>query len=184
MGWAQAMTADVIASFLALVLAIAATAKIYDSRSLRAALRTAGLNEVLVGLLVRFLPAAELIVAGALIVGNSTSVRLALPTAACLFAAFTLWILVMLARGLHPACGCFGVADESLGARSVARNLVLLALAVTALLLGRGTQPLLSPSLLSVITVTAGLTVVALGTALALNAQLIRKINQPTAGGS
>jgi hypothetical protein len=178
------LTADAIVLCLALVLAIASTAKIYDSRGLRDALHLGGLNDVLVGVLARLLPVAELMVAGALIVGSPASVRVALLTAACLFAAFTLWILVMLGRGLRPACGCFGVADESLGARSVGRNLVLLALAGTALLLRRGAQPLLSPSLVSLITVTAGLTIVALGTALALNAQLVRKSSEAAAGGS
>jgi uncharacterized membrane protein YphA (DoxX/SURF4 family) len=50
-----------------------------------------------------------------------------------LIAAFTLWIVVRLARDEHPPCACFGTLSVApLSARHLARNGVLLALAVVA----------------------------------------------------
>lgn len=179
------IAADAIAAFLGLVLAVAATAKIYDSRSLRDALRVGSMNRSVASALAAGLPAVELVVAGALMVGSSTSVRVALATSAGLFALFTLWILVMLARGLQPTCGCFGVAGETLGVKSVLRNAVLMGLAITGSLLARKRPPLLAPSPASLMIVTAGLAIVALGTALVLTApHLIWARDQLTAGES
>jgi hypothetical protein len=179
------IAANAIAAFLGLVLAVAATAKIYDSRSLRDALRVGSLNNAVAKALAAGLPAVELVVAGALVVGSSTSVQVALATSAALFALFTLWILVMLARGLRPTCGCFGVAGETLSVKSVLRNAVLMGLAIAGSLLARQRPPLLAPSAASLMIVTAGLSVVALGTAFVLTTpHLIWARDQLTPGES
>jgi hypothetical protein len=50
-----------------------------------------------------------------------------------LVAGFTVWIVVQLAAGRHPACACFGaVSTAPLSGWHVARNTVLIALGIVA----------------------------------------------------
>jgi hypothetical protein len=73
-----------------------------------------------------------------LLVGAALVSRLAEPVpavlAVTLLVAFTALIIVRLAHGEHPPCACFGAwSARPIGAAHVARNAVLLALAVLAL---------------------------------------------------
>jgi uncharacterized membrane protein YphA (DoxX/SURF4 family) len=53
-----------------------------------------------------------------------------------LFTLFTTLILVRLAQGRHPPCACFGAwSERPIGTGHVVRNLVLIAVAVTAAVL-------------------------------------------------
>ena len=56
---------------------------------------------------------------------------------AVLLAAFTVVLARPLLRGQHPVCACFGAwSAKPIGPASVARNLVLIALAVVAAVAG------------------------------------------------
>jgi hypothetical protein len=72
-----------------------------------------------------------------LVLGGALVVRLAMPVPAIaailLLVAFTVVIARRLAAGGHPPCSCFGAwSARPLGPAHVARNAVLLALAVLA----------------------------------------------------
>ncbi len=55
--------------------------------------------------------------------------------AAALLATFTVLVAVRLSQGRRPPCACFGrLATRSIGPGTIVRNLVLIALAVTAAL--------------------------------------------------
>lgn len=77
-------------------------------------------------------PWIEFVVGGLLIIG------LLLPftaiAAGLLLLAFTAIIVLRIADGSRPPCACFGVRSERpLGARDIARNVILVVLAVLAL---------------------------------------------------
>jgi uncharacterized membrane protein YphA (DoxX/SURF4 family) len=76
-----------------------------------------------------WVPWVELVV-GALLVSQYAEPVPAI-LAVALLIAFTGLIIVRLARGEHPPCACFGAwSAKPIGAAHVARNVVLLALAV------------------------------------------------------
>ena len=73
-----------------------------------------------------------------IVVGSLLVVQLAMPwpaiAAFVTLLVFTVLIIRVLAAGEHPPCACFGSwAAAPLGARHVARNVALLALATLAL---------------------------------------------------
>jgi uncharacterized membrane protein YphA (DoxX/SURF4 family) len=67
---------------------------------------------------------------GALLVAGVARPVVAL-TAAALLAAFTVLLIMRLAQGRRPPCACFGAwSTRPIGAGSVVRNVVLIALAL------------------------------------------------------
>ncbi len=115
------------------VLFTAALAKVRDRQGTRAALAASGLP---VGLDLT-LPVVEAFTALGLVVERHTA--WAAYVACALLSAFTVFIFVEVRRGITTPCPCFGAAASSppAGARTIVRNLVLLALAVMA----TGTAP-------------------------------------------
>lgn len=72
------------------------------------------------------------LVLGALLVGQILRPAVALVTAG-LLVAFTVLLVARLLEGRHPPCACFGPwSSRPISWRSVARNVVLVALALTA----------------------------------------------------
>jgi len=114
-------------------LAVAAVAKLRDRRATRAALVASHLPASLD----RTLPLIEAFTALGLLVERHSA--WAAYVACALLAAFTVFLVVEVQRGVDAPCPCFGASSASLrpGARAIVRNLVLIALAVVA----SGTAP-------------------------------------------
>ena len=122
---------------LAVVFSVAAFAKFFDPEGTRKALEGFSVPEPLRTPLVKVLPAIELVVALALLFVTSSWAGAV--GAALLLIVFLAGMFYQLALGNAPNCHCFGqLHNEPVGASSVIRNLVLLA--VAGFLVGQGTQ--------------------------------------------
>jgi uncharacterized membrane protein YphA (DoxX/SURF4 family) len=83
-------------------------------------------------LVVPVVPWVEIVLGAVLVV--QVARRAAALVALVLLLAFTVLIVRRLAQGRHPPCACFGAwSAKPIGWRTVARNLMLMALAVIAL---------------------------------------------------
>jgi uncharacterized membrane protein YphA (DoxX/SURF4 family) len=122
---------------LAGVFALASVAKLADLRGSRAAVAGFGVPERVASPLGMLLPVAELAVAVALL--PASTARVGALGAGVLLALFVAAIARSMARGEAPDCHCFGqLHSEPAGRGALARNLVLLALAVFAAIGGTG----------------------------------------------
>jgi len=115
------------------VFTVAGLAKLRDRAGAREAARGFGAPAWIGGVL----PFAELATAGMLL-PSTTAVAGAI-AAAALLAAFCAAIARAMARGEAPDCHCFGALhSEPAGARTLARNVALLAVAASAIAAGPG----------------------------------------------
>jgi len=131
------VTLLVIRLLLAAVFGVAGVAKLADLAGSRAAVEGFGVPARAAGVLGAMLPLAELCAAGALL--PAASARFGALAASLLLLAFVAAIARSMARGEAPDCHCFGaIHSEPAGARTLARNLVLLALAVGVAAAGWG----------------------------------------------
>jgi thiol-disulfide isomerase/thioredoxin len=120
---------------LAGMFCFAGLAKLRDRAGSRAAAADFGVPEPLAGLVGSMLPVAELAVALALLV--SPVARFGALGAIALLGCFSLAIGNALAHGRSPDCHCFGqVHSEPASARTLARNLVLLAISAFVAIAG------------------------------------------------
>lgn len=114
---------------LAGVLIVAGVAKLADAAGSRQAVEGFGVPEPLTGPVTALLPIAELLTGIALV--PLFSARFGAIAAAVLLICFCIGIANALAHGRAPDCHCFGqVHSEPAGWRTLARNAVLLAIAV------------------------------------------------------
>lgn len=110
--------------------------------------RFALLPSFAVGPVARLLPAAELVLGGALIVGIGSPLVAAV--AAGLFSAFSLAVSVNLLRGRRDiSCGCFGASSRHRLSWGIAGRGLLLALASVLAASWPSTDPLLGRNSLS-----------------------------------
>lgn len=113
---------------LAAVFCAAGAAKLSDRTGTRATAAAFGVPAPLAGSVALALPAAELLVAAALIPASSAA--LAGWAALALLAVFAAAVAVSLARGRRPDCHCFGqLSAAPIGWRTLARNALLAAVA-------------------------------------------------------
>ena len=120
---------------LAVVFAIAGISKLRDLSGTRRAVAGFGVPESAAPTAAVLLPLAELAVAIALVV-PVTAVAAA-TAAVALLAFFSAGIAANLARGRRPDCHCFGqVQPGPIGARTLARNGILAALALVIVAAG------------------------------------------------
>ena len=125
---------------LAGVFVASAVAKVLDRAGSRQAVADFGVPAALVGPVAVALPVAEVVSAVLLCVADPGA-TLGAVLAIVLLVAFTAAILVNLAQGKRPDCHCFGrLSSKPLGWRTVARNVVLMALGVLVLT-GAGSLP-------------------------------------------
>lgn len=109
---------------LASVLGVAAWAKFADPKGTRETLRAFGVPTAPSVPIATLLPAAEAVVALALLYTGSA--RLAGGAGAALLAMFTAAVIVTIARGRRPDCNCFGALHaKPIGPSTVARNVAL-----------------------------------------------------------
>jgi peroxiredoxin len=118
----------VLLAVLAAVLAAAGVLKAIDLPKFADVLVEFGLRQELIRLVSRAVPAAEVVIATALLVPAAS--RAAAVAAAALLTGFTIALARTLLAGRRPACNCFGtLGRRETGWDSVLRNLVLIAFA-------------------------------------------------------
>jgi thiol-disulfide isomerase/thioredoxin len=114
------------------VFGVAALAKLADPPGSVQAAQGFGVPDRLARTVALFIPLAELLAAGLLLVPQSA--RAGAILALALLGLFSAGIIRAMSRGEAPDCHCFGVLhSEPAGARSLARNGVLAALAIVPL---------------------------------------------------
>jgi len=115
--------------FLAAVFSIAAVGKILDFRGSEKSVREFGVPASLAKAVAFCLPVVEIAIAVMLI--NMNSAFAGSIVAAIILAVFTIGMVFQRVKGNAPDCHCFGaVGSEPVGISTIARNLVLLLLAV------------------------------------------------------
>lgn len=133
---------------LAATLLFAATGKILRSEQFLAALRLSHLPEGLVVPIAMLTPALEMCLAIALLVNTKGSLSFIMAATAGLWAIFTVWMVVVSARGMRLTCGCFGTGRAEVGIRTIVRNALLIGVSLGGLALALHTRALLpAPSL-------------------------------------
>lgn len=75
----------------------------------------------------------EFAVAALLLLGETMTFEAGLVAAVCLLIVFSGWTLSVLLRGLQVQCSCFGPKGAAVGWRQLARNGLLIAIALTGL---------------------------------------------------
>lgn len=117
---------------LVLTFAIAGVGKLADRGRTREMLTTFGVPTRFVGGASILLPAAEITIAGLLLVPGTAAVGAV--AALALLGLFTAAVAYNLARGRKPTCNCFGqLRSKPIGARTLIRNGALMAVAAVAL---------------------------------------------------
>jgi hypothetical protein len=140
---------------LAGTMLLAATGKLLSSEQFLAALRLSALPEALVKPLALLTPLAELVLALGLLLAPARYLSIVMLTTVCLLSMFTIWMIVVYARGLRIQCGCFGSGQTRIGLATLLRNGLLLVLAIGGSQLAYITHsPLPAPSLWMVISVS------------------------------
>jgi hypothetical protein len=141
---------------LSVVFVVAATEKTLRAEEFFAALRLSHLPAGSIAPIGVAVPVLELTLALALLLAPARWLPLAFAAAALLFGAFTVWMGWVRANRLRVRCGCFGSGGGQVGPRIIARNLLLLALALVGLALaGQTRSPLPGPSLEMAVTATS-----------------------------
>ena len=126
-------------SCLSAVFAIAGLAKLSDRRGTADTLEAFGVSRPLAWPAAVALPAAELIIAGALLV--QPTARWAGSGAALLLIVFGAGVGRALSQGRTPECNCFGqVSSQQISWRTLARNAALAAVAVLVAAAGPGSS--------------------------------------------
>jgi hypothetical protein len=141
---------------LGTLLTVAAVGKILRPEEFTTAMRRTRIPETVVGVLGPGLPAAELMLALALVNTAGRWLVWAFVASFVLLGLFTLWLAAIVAAGLRVRCGCFGAVGAPVRARTVLRNLTLTAAAgIGAVLARRGGPGPLMPSLWLLIITTS-----------------------------
>ena len=122
---------------IAAVLAFSAWAKAREPRSTASTIRLLRLGPVPAELTARLLPALELVTALLLLTPWRTSYLLGSALGLALMGAFWLVIARAMTFTPRPTCGCFGrIGNHQVGARTLLRNSLLVALAGLAVWVG------------------------------------------------
>ena len=126
---------------LAAVFVVSGAAKLADLGASRAAAADLGVPRRVAGAVGTVLPLVEIALAALLVV--TPSGRGAAIGAALVLTAFTALLAINLARGRRPACHCFGgLHSAPISGATLARNVVLIAAAVTIAIAGGGPDPI------------------------------------------
>lgn len=117
---------------LALVLALSAVAKLQDRTATRSSITLLRMPRALQAPWVAVaLPVGELVLAVAMLAPWLPVVRLAAGAALILFLLYAAIIARAMTFDPRPSCGCFGrIGDQRVSARTLARNILFVALAV------------------------------------------------------
>lgn len=159
------------------VLLVAATGKALRADDFGAALRLSHMP--LAKLFLYAVPVVEFSLALALLIATPATLTVALAATTGLFVAFTVWAVSVLGRGIKLKCGCFGGSSKDVTATTVIRNIVLVAMSGTGLVLSTTAKsPLSEPTLWSAVTASSIAMLVAVLVALRFGfAGLVLKID-------
>ena len=130
------MAAIVVSSVLsiAVLLLVSGVAKLLTPDSAADPLALLPLPEIMRASWVRrYLPWAELVIAGGLVIGSGVVLWAATAASVVLFAVFTVFVTGAVTRGVPVPCGCFGRWSRApMSWRTVVRNAVFTAVALLA----------------------------------------------------
>jgi putative oxidoreductase len=147
---------------LAAVFVAAGAGKMLGGDSFVAALRLTHLPPVLVQVLRRCLPPAELALAIALLLTRGTALVVVMLLASGLLAIFALWTTWIVVKGVRVTCGCFGSRDSTVTPRSAIRNGCLAVAALVGGALARGHTTPIAPVSLELVLIVGSAVVVAM----------------------
>lgn len=141
---------------LAILFVFSAVGKGLDSNGFAGALAVTGFRDSIIKPLEKIVPGAEVGLALALVCGTARSRQLAIIASILLLATFSAWMITVVARGQHVSCACFGSKGALIGWITVARNVVLIGVALTALFLSGHSSTLGLPLTIPGIATAAG----------------------------
>jgi hypothetical protein len=163
--------------FLAAMFLIAAGGKLADLQSSRDTVEAFGVPTRFVTVGGTLLPGAEILTAIALL--PTATARWGSLAAAVLLATFTGGVAYALSQGRTPDCNCFGVvSSEQISNRTIARNLILVALAAVSVWRAPGSSLTGWTSNTSAGDLVATLSVLVLALVLVLYAQTRHRLNE------
>jgi hypothetical protein len=113
--------------FLAATFVVAGVSKILSGGVFRGALAASGMPPRTVDLLRTAVPVVELALAAALLFGSSGSIWAALVGSTVLLTTFSAWVVSVYSRRSGVSCGCFGDPRQVISGRTLARNVVFVA---------------------------------------------------------
>lgn len=126
------------------MLCVSAASKVLSQSNFKKTLFDMGVPRAYIGLLAILIPLSELIIAGLLIIPMTQA--LAQWLLLCMFLIFTLAVGRAMATKKQADCNCFGsLSQEKLGWSTLIRLIILMALAVTLILLPDGSLFSLTP---------------------------------------
>ena len=141
---------------LATIFLLAGIGKLIFLEHFAATLRLSHFPDALVDLLKIFVPALELCLAAAILLAPAHLLSAVMSITTGVLIVFTMWMVWIVARGLHLSCSCFGTSGSHVNRRTIARNVLMIAVAVSGTLLStRTSTPLLPSSIWTVITVVS-----------------------------
>lgn len=108
----------------------------------------------------------EFLLAALLLFGNKRTIEIGLGGSAGLLLVFSAWMASVLIRDLQLQCSCFGPSGAAVSWRHVARNGVLIAVALAGLLLVPTSRDPLGTTTWTGLAVAAGALLIVLGVAL------------------
>lgn len=126
----MSLTMGVAQVLLAIVFLAAAGAKMVQGRELAGALRLSGMPARPARLLSFLVPAMELTLGVLLLVARGSTLQIVFIAGALVLAAFTSWLAWVRVRNLEIRCSCFGASSKIVTSATVARNLLMVALAI------------------------------------------------------
>lgn len=148
---------------LGTLLVVAATGKLLRHEQFIAALRLSHLPPGIVRPVSIVVPAVEFGLAMALLLTRASWLQAVYVATACLLGIFTLWMVWVRLRNLRVRCGCFGSGAAVVGGHTIARNLLLLLIALGgATLAMQASSVLPTPTLWMVGTVVSSSIILAL----------------------
>lgn len=148
---------------LGTVLAAAAVGKMFDRDRFVGTLRLSGFPASASAVLSVVVPIAEVIGAFGLVFARGALLPIVFGNVALLLAAFTVWLASLLIRKITVACGCFGRSRDQIGAAAIARNLMLLSVALFGVGISNAVSTPIPPfSLALLIAATGGFFCIAL----------------------
>jgi hypothetical protein len=120
---------------LGMTFALSAGGKAFNSRPFEDGLAGAGVRLRLIAPATAAVVGLETSLSFAIVLARDEWLGLTLAIASITLAIFTSWLILLYRSHSGLACGCFGSASDTIGVRSLARNILLMSCSVGGLLL-------------------------------------------------
>jgi methylamine utilization protein MauE len=148
---------------LALTFVLSAAGKAFNSRQFQDGLASSGIRLTFIRPAAAAVVILEAGLALSLVIAPDDLLGVTLAIAAMTLAIFTAWLIWLYRSHSGLACGCFGSATDTIGIRSMARNIALLTLSLGGLVLSSsGTHTLLPQTSWATVAVDIGMAVILL----------------------